>query len=150
MKTKFSFWYVVYYVAFHVFAFDVGIKYFIRGVDFAVIPGFVEFVYKENTGIAFSLPVPIYISIVMTVALIFLGLYFVHNYFNHENRFGGVWAGLILGGALGNLFSRVGYGYVPDYMSLWFWPIFNLADLAIVIGAVAILWKFDKIVRSKN
>lgn len=46
--------------------------------------------------------------------------------------------GLQLGGALGNLIDRVQRGYVTDFLDLRFWPVFNLADSAIVIG-VALL-----------
>jgi signal peptidase II len=46
--------------------------------------------------------------------------------------------GLILGGAIGNLVDRVRLGYVVDYIDLRWWPVFNLADSAIVVG-VALL-----------
>jgi signal peptidase II len=44
--------------------------------------------------------------------------------------------GLILGGALGNLVDRVVHHYVIDYLDLHFWPVFNLADIAITVGVV--------------
>jgi len=47
---------------------------------------------------------------------------------------------LIIGGALGNLIDRVRYGYVVDFIdahyATWHWPVFNIADSAICIGAV--------------
>lgn len=47
---------------------------------------------------------------------------------------------LILGGAIGNLWDRLYYGYVIDFIDFyihdWHWPIFNIADSAICIGAV--------------
>jgi signal peptidase II len=46
--------------------------------------------------------------------------------------------GLILGGAVGNLIDRVRLGYVVDFIDLRWWPVFNVADSAIVIG-VALL-----------
>lgn len=50
---------------------------------------------------------------------------------------------LILGGALGNLWDRVQYGYVIDFLDFHFkqyhWPIFNMADTAITIGAIMLL-----------
>lgn len=52
--------------------------------------------------------------------------------------------GLVLGGALGNLVDRVLYGAVVDFVLLhagrWSWPAFNLADSAITLGVVALLW----------
>jgi signal peptidase II len=43
-------------------------------------------------------------------------------------------SGLILGGAVGNLIDRITYGYVVDFLDLRFWPIFNVADIAITVG----------------
>lgn len=47
---------------------------------------------------------------------------------------------LILGGAIGNLIDRLAYGYVIDFLLVyyesWYWPVFNLADSAITVGAV--------------
>jgi len=43
--------------------------------------------------------------------------------------------GLILGGSLGNLIDRLLLGYVTDFIDLRVWPVFNLADASIVIGA---------------
>ena len=51
--------------------------------------------------------------------------------------------GLILGGALGNLWDRLEYGYVVDFISVhyggWYFPAFNIADSAITIGAACML-----------
>lgn len=41
---------------------------------------------------------------------------------------------LILGGALGNLYDRLRYGYVADFIDLRVWPVFNIADSAISVG----------------
>ena len=50
---------------------------------------------------------------------------------------------LILGGALGNLWDRVEFGYVVDfidfYYNSWHWPAFNVADIAISVGAVSLI-----------
>lgn len=58
-----------------------------------------------------------------------------------------IWApvaySLIIGGALGNLFDRLAYGHVVDFLDFhvgnWHWPAFNLADSAICVGAVMIV-----------
>lgn len=47
---------------------------------------------------------------------------------------------LILAGALGNLIDRVFLGYVIDFLDFRVWPVFNLADSAITIGAVLLGW----------
>ncbi len=50
---------------------------------------------------------------------------------------------LIMGGAVGNLFDRLVYGYVIDFIDIKVWPVFNLADSAVVVGAavlILVLW----------
>lgn len=49
--------------------------------------------------------------------------------------------GLILGGAVGNLIDRILYGAVVDFIDLGWWPVFNIADSAIVIAIVCLLFK---------
>lgn len=56
----------------------------------------------------------------------------------------GIALGLVLGGGLGNLIDRVSLGYVVDFISWhyndWYWPAFNIADSAICVGAVLLVW----------
>ena len=55
---------------------------------------------------------------------------------------------LIIGGALGNLFDRLAFGYVVDFIDFhiktYHWPAFNIADSAICIGVVLMMWSFLK------
>jgi signal peptidase II len=109
-----------------------------------VIPNFFSITHVENTGAAFSLfadwpqrvRVPLLVSF-STIALI------VVCYLLWNSAKGFNWTGLalalILGGAIGNLYDRVLYGRVTDflhfYIGLHAWPDFNLADSAICVGA---------------
>ena len=54
---------------------------------------------------------------------------------------------LILGGAAGNLIDRLRFGYVVDFIDLHFWPVFNIADSCITIGAISL---FVIILRGKG
>jgi signal peptidase II len=56
----------------------------------------------------------------------------------------GLWlaAGLVAGGALGNLIDRVRTGVVTDYVEIGSWPPFNLADVAITVGVVIFAWAY--------
>jgi signal peptidase II len=49
--------------------------------------------------------------------------------------------GLITIGALGNVFDRILYGAVIDYIKIFWWPVFNLSDSMIVIGVGLLFWK---------
>ena len=49
-----------------------------------------------------------------------------------------VWLGAVLGGALGNLSDRLRTGGVTDFIDLRVWPVFNVADIAITVGVIAL------------
>jgi len=50
-------------------------------------------------------------------------------------------AGLILGGALGNLFDRISFASVIDFIDFRIWPVFNVADSCITAGIFLVAWK---------
>ena len=133
-----------------VFAADLGIKFLAVDVDFQIIDGFFELSYHENTGIAFSLPVPIWASSLLSILLLGVGSYLAGRYLKWDKFVTPLIFSLIAGGALGNLFDRVLHGYVIDYISIWKWPVFNLADVTIFIGAVLLVIFYDKIALVKN
>jgi signal peptidase II len=62
----------------------------------------------------------------------------------HANRLLALALALVLGGALGNLYDRVTLGHVVDFVQLhaggYYWPAFNVADSAICVGVVLLLW----------
>ncbi|MBI1970571.1 signal peptidase II [Candidatus Woesearchaeota archaeon] len=47
---------------------------------------------------------------------------------------------LIMGGTISNLVDRIAYGFVVDYLDIVIWPTFNVADMAITIGAIGTIW----------
>jgi signal peptidase II len=52
--------------------------------------------------------------------------------------------GAVAGGALGNLFDRLRLGYVIDFVSLGPWPNFNVADSAITVGVLILIWGWTR------
>ena len=58
----------------------------------------------------------------------------------HQRSFFIVGTALLLGGALGNLIDRVRFGHVIDFFDFRIWPVFNIADIAIVVGVAAIIY----------
>ena len=109
-----------------------------------VIPGLFRITHTENTGAAFSIfadsPSPWKTAMLIAFSVIALGVVSVLLWKdNHANAATGIGLALIMGGALGNLWDRVVSGRVIDfllfYVKRYEWPVFNLADSAIVIGA---------------
>ena len=95
----------------------------------------------HNTGIAFGLfkdqgIVFIIIPVIAVILLIFNIFYYKNN--KELSRTYILGFSLILGGAIGNLVDRINYGYVIDFIAFRFWPVFNIADSAITIGAIII------------
>lgn len=112
----------------------------------ALIPGF-NLTYVHNTGAAFSFlseaggwqrwffaAMALIISVILTIWL--------YRLKQHETLLA-VALALVLGGAIGNLIDRLAYGYVIDFLDVyyqsWHWPAFNVADMAISAGAFLML-----------
>jgi signal peptidase II len=110
-----------------------------RPID--VIPGVLTFRFATNPGGAFSLGQDLpwfFVGVTVVVAVLI-----VVTAFRHTSVLTAVALGLVLGGALGNLTDRLtrgeGFtGHVVDFIDLQVWPVFNLADAAIVVGAVTL------------
>jgi len=109
-----------------------------------VIPGFFRLTHTENTGAAFSLfadsPSPWKTGMLIAFSAITLVVVAVLLWKNHHAHvITGVGLSLIMGGAVGNLWDRLARGRVIDFLLFYYkryeWPVFNLADSAIVIGA---------------
>lgn len=108
-----------------------------------IIRGIFHITLVHNTGIAFGLfknqgIVFIIIPVIAIVLLIF-NIYYYRNHQEDLSRTYIVAFSLILGGAIGNLIDRIYFGYVIDFIDFRIWPVFNLADSAITIGAAIIL-----------
>ncbi len=112
------------------------------GQERSLIPG-VHLVHVHNTGVAFGvLSGGGAIVLVCTLlALAALTAYFVL----HPAR-RGLWVptGLLLGGAIGNLIDRLVHGSVTDWIKLPHWPAFNVADMAITFGVIALLFVLER------
>jgi len=109
-----------------------------------VIPGFFRVTHTENTGAAFSLfaDSPSHWKTVMLISFSVVAMIVVSILLWKQLRpltMTGIALSLILGGAMGNLWDRLASGRVVDfllfYVKQYQWPVFNLADSAIVVGA---------------
>ena len=104
--------------------------------------GFLRFTHARNTGTAFSL-FQGHSNILSIVAVFAVGvLLWVYATTGAKSFILRVALGLQLGGALGNLLDRLQQGYVTDFLDVGPWPIFNVADSAISVGMVLMVWYF--------
>lgn len=114
----------------------------------SIIPGFLRFVYAENTGIAFGLFTEHsgWLNILTPLAFIVL-MVILFQIFAHGNmdRWLILIFGLIIGGALGNIIDRMYHGFVVDFIDAYYgtyhWYIFNIADSALTVGEVLLIGK---------
>jgi signal peptidase II len=99
----------------------------------------IDITYVRNEGVAFGAlgDGGLLVLALTGGALLMLTLYFA---FNARRPWLWLPAGAIAGGALGNLADRAREGSVIDYVDPVLWPAFNLADAAIVIGILALLY----------
>jgi signal peptidase II len=118
---------------------------FILNESISVIDGLFNITYVQNTGVAFGIfssiasPAKTLLLSAFTVfAAAVVVTYSVRS--SARNRLLQISLALILGGALGNLYDRIAYGYVVDFIEIYVrtyhWPAFNVADSAISIGVV--------------
>ena len=102
----------------------------------------IQLVHVRNTGVAFGFFAGggILVLVFTFTALAALLVYFVM-------RPGRPWlwlpTGMLIGGAIGNLIDRVSHGAVTDFIKLPFWPAFNVADMSITVGVLALLWALE-------
>ena len=113
-----------------------------RGDSDPILPG-LKLVNVRNTGVAFGFLSDgggALIAGITAVALAGLLLFFVL----HRNRpLAWLPVGLLLGGAVGNLIDRIAAGAVTDFLKLPKWPAFNVADIAITFGVLALLYVLE-------
>jgi signal peptidase II len=115
-----------------------------------VIDGFFNITYVRNTGVAFGIfnliasPLKsVLLSAFTAFAALAVIAYIVRS--PARDRLLQIALALILGGALGNLYDRLSYGYVVDFLELYagsfHWPSFNVADSAITTGVILLAFE---------
>ncbi len=123
--------------------------------SFTVIPNVIDFVYVKNTGAAFSfLSDKTYGIVILSVisVLFCIGVIFSMIKYKPENKLLNVSLALMISGAIGNLIDRIARGYVVDFIETTFikFPVFNVADIAITVGAVMVIIYILFFDRTKN
>ena len=108
------------------------------------IKNFFYMVFAKNTGAAFS----ILDGTQFLLAFIAIAASVLIYYYVKKNNINNIGYALLFGGIIGNLIDRVVYNYVIDFIGLDFFnysfPIFNIADACIVVGAAFVILGSDK------
>ena len=122
-----------------------ALKHLMRS-EIAIAP-FLNFALAFNTGAAFSFLSDaggwqnlFFVGVAAVVSIIIL---FMIRRLGANDLQVAIALMLVLGGAVGNVIDRVRYGYVVDFIDVyyqsWHWPTFNIADSAITIGAILLV-----------
>jgi signal peptidase II len=102
----------------------------------------IKLVHVRNHGVAFG-----FLSgggaIVLVFTLAALGALLLYFYLRPQREWLWLPTGLLIGGAVGNLIDRLANGAVTDFIKLPLWPAFNVADMAITFGVLALLWVLE-------
>lgn len=132
------------------------------GQSIVIIPDWFSLTYAENLGIAFGVRVLPPAGLLLLTLIISGGVIWYVWKSNNRNPLFITAFGLILGGGVGNLIDRIVLGHVVDFIyfdlyhgivfgiPLDLWPIFNIADSCITIGACLLVFLHDRIFNEKT
>jgi signal peptidase II len=113
-----------------------------RGTNSVPLIGdWVRITYVENAGAAFGLLQNQTFLFVIIGVIVVVGILFGHRFMSTHRTMMALCLGLQLGGASGNLIDRLRHdGHVFDFIHVPPWPVFNVADSAIVVGVVILAY----------
>lgn len=112
--------------------------------DIVIIKGFFSLSYLENRGAAFGIfQNRVYLLAAVTI-IVLLGMVYYMLRYKPESRLLKISFAFIISGALGNLYDRLSYNYVVDflmfhYKEVYYFPSFNVADMLVVSGTALML-----------
>ena len=148
---------MTYLISIIIIIFDQVFKSFainhLRGnAPIVIIDGIFELVYVENRGAAFGIMQDkrILFIIITLLVISFIAVY-AYRYSNQLTLYSKITLAMLIGGAAGNLIDRIRFGYVVDFIKVdliksYSFPVFNIADIFIVISTVLLAYFiiFDK------
>lgn len=135
--------FTIIFLAFDIFSKLIISKYISINENVPIIKNFLNITNVRNTGVAWSLfdNQTLLVLIISTIVIIGIIIYIKKN--KPNTNIEKISYSMILGGALGNLIERLVYSYVTDFIDIhifgYNYPIFNLADTFIVIGAILLI-----------
>lgn len=109
-----------------------------EGSSLRLVGEWLRISHVRNTGAAFGI-LPGFGGLLALAALIGVAVFAV-IVLRRPPAVAGAGAALVLGGAVGNLADRIVRGSVVDFVDFRYWPAFNVADSAVTIGAILLVW----------
>ncbi len=125
---------------------DQTVKFFIRnsmniGDSIAVIKNIFHITYVTNYGASFGI-MKGQTTLLIWFSIIIIGIMLFYYDRIQEKKSLQIFSGLILAGTLSNLIDRLLFGFVIDFFDFRIWPVFNIGDSCICIGAVCLIIYF--------
>jgi len=133
----------MYIISILVFLFDRITKLLVVNFidkDISIIKNIFYLTYVKNDGAAFSI---LETQRILLIVLSILALAFLIYYITKKDK-NGIGYFFLVGGILGNLIDRIFLGYVIDFIGISSFPIFNIADIFIVLGAIFVIFEKEK------
>lgn len=115
-----------------------------EGMSIPVVDGVFHITYILNAGAAFGILENQRAVFIGAASLLLIMFAWFFRYILTQPFLFQAGAALMTGGALGNLIDRVMVGKVIDFLDFRIWPVFNIADIAICVGAGCIIWTMIK------
>lgn len=115
-------------------------KNMLPGESIAIWEGFIEITYVRNTGAALGIFSERRFLLLVLQFSVLIFLYILYQYYLPKYDYSRLFFVLLIAGAVGNIIDRIRLGYVIDFINLQIWPIFNLADMFIVMGTLGIVY----------
>ena len=108
--------------------------------DIAILGDFFKLSLSKNTGIAFGLAQGNNLFFAALTGVIVVVLLVYYATLRREKPLPAALTAVIIGGAIGNLIDRFVFGEVTDFIAFYFWPSFNIADAAITLGVIGLIY----------
>ena len=130
-------------IVFLTVALDQATKYFIAVTRPEWGIGFLSIHFVQNTGAGFGILKGQMAMLAVISTIVLMTVIFYYNKIPQE-KWAQILFGLFSGGVAGNLIDRLFRQYVVDFIDLGFWPVFNLADTAISVSVIGLVWYYWK------
>ena len=140
---------LIFSIAFLIILIDQISKFIIRNSmhlsqSIPVIKNIFHITYIHNFGAGFGILQQQKLFLILISAIVVCIILFYSKKIGKKERLLQSIAGIVLGGTIGNLIDRIIYGYVIDFLDFRIWPIFNIADSAVTIGVIFLIFYYWK------